>query len=483
MNDAHPCDLSYPDPRLIVAGRVVEAPRDMEPVLNPATGEAIGAVPHATEADLAEALAGAASANAAWRDAEPAARGRVLRAGAALLRERRAAIATLITLEMGKPQREALGEVETAAAIIEWNAGEGERGYGRVLPGGTVGERRLVLRSPLGPIAAFASWNAPVITPARKLSGALAAGCPVVLKSSEESPATAIALAQCLLDAGLPPGTLSVVFGDAAFVSQRLIDDPVIRGVTFTGSVTVGKKIGAMALAGMKRATLELGGHAPVIVWNDVDVEAVARAAVAAKFRNAGQVCTSPTRFYVHERIYGRFRDGFVAAAKAIRVGDGLDPATGMGPLANARRVSAMMELTEDARSRGVTVAAGGTAPQSPGFFWNPTVLDDAREDCLAANAEPFGPLALLRPIGSVEEALALANRLPLGLASYVMARDGTVANRLADGIEAGNVAVNAWRASLPESPFGGWKESGLGQEGGIEGLEAFQSVKSVLHA
>ncbi|WP_458097779.1 NAD-dependent succinate-semialdehyde dehydrogenase [Roseomonas sp. WA12] len=482
MNARH-LDLAYPRPRLIIAGRSVEGARNAEPILNPATGEVLGEVPHATESDLAEALDTAARAFPAWRDTAPAARGRTIRAAATLLRERRTAIATLITLEMGKPYGEALGEVETAAAIFEWNASEGERAYGRVLPGGAAGERRLVLRSPLGPIAAFASWNAPAITPVRKLSGALAAGCPVILKASEESPATALAIAQCLLDAGLPPGLVSVVFGDPAWISQRLIEDPVIRGVTFTGSVGVGKKIAALALSGMKRSTLELGGHAPAIVWDDVDVDAVVRASSAAKFRNGGQVCTSPTRFYVHERVYDRFRDGFVAAAKSIRVGGGFDDAAQMGPLANARRVDAMMELTEEARSRGVTVAAGGTAPQLPGFFWNPTVLDDAREDCLAANVEPFGPLALLRPIGSVEEALALANRLPLGLASYVMARDGAVANRLADGIEAGNVAVNSWRASLPESPFGGWKESGLGQEGGIEGLDAFQSVKCVLQA
>ncbi|SHK13358.1 succinate-semialdehyde dehydrogenase / glutarate-semialdehyde dehydrogenase [Roseomonas rosea] len=476
-------DLTYPHPRLIIAGRCVEQARDSEPVLNPATGETLGEVPHATDADLAEALDAAARAFPAWRDTAPPARGRIIRAAATLLRERRTAIATLITLEMGKPYQEALAEIETAAGIFEWHAGEGERAYGRVIPGGAPGERRLVLRSPLGPIAAFSSWNAPSITPSRKISGALAAGCPVIIKASEESPATALAVAQCLLDAGLPPELLSVVFGDPAWISQRLIEDPVIRGVTFTGSVGVGKKIAALALSGMKRTTLELGGHAPVIIWDDVDVDAVAKASSAAKFRNVGQVCTSPTRFYVHERVYDRFRDGVVAAAKAIRVGDGFDPATAMGPLANARRVTAMMELTEEARSRGVTIAAGSSAPQSPGFFWNPTVLDDAREDCLAANAEPFGPLALLRPVGSVEEALALANRLPLGLASYVMARDGTVANRLADGIEAGNVAVNSWRASLPESPFGGWKESGLGQEGGIEGLEAFQSVKCELQA
>lgn len=483
MNDPSPRDLIYPAPRLLVAGRALDAPRAAEVVLNPATGTALGEVPHATEADLAEALAGAAEADRAWRHAEPAARGRVIRAAAALLRCRRASIATLITLEIGKPYPEALAEIETAASIFEWHAGEGERAYGRVLPGGARGERRLVLRSPLGPIAAFASWNAPAITPARKLSGALAAGCPVVLKASEESPATALAVAQCLLDGGVPLGACSVVFGDPVVISQRLIEDPVIRGVTFTGSVRAGKQIGALALAGMKRATLELGGHAPVIVWHDVDVEAVARASVAAKFRNAGQVCTSPTRFYVHEQVYNSFRDAFVARAKAICVGDGFDPATGMGPLANARRVDVMRAYTEDARSRGVTVAAGGTAPRSPGFFWHPTVLDDAREDCLAANSEPFGPLALLRPVCSVEEALRLANRLPLGLASYVMAGNAGVANQLADGIEAGNVAVNTWRASLPESPFGGWKESGLGQEGGIEGLDAFQSVKCVLQA
>ncbi|GGC55374.1 NAD-dependent succinate-semialdehyde dehydrogenase [Chelatococcus reniformis] len=472
---------AYPALALFIAGRFVAAGgRATTPVLNPATEAVLGALPHATADDLAAAMAAGADGFRLWRGTSPLERGRVLRRAADLMREQAEAIATLITLELGKPLGEARVEVETAAGLFEWNAEEGRRAYGRVIPARQSGIRQLALREPLGPIAAFAPWNAPAITPARKISSALAAGCSVIIKPAEETPATALAMARILHEAGLPPGVLSVVFGNPAFISETLLASPIIRGVTFTGSTAVGRQLAAQAALGLKPMTMELGGHAPVLVFGDVDAEATARAAAAAKFRNAGQICTSPTRFYVHRSIYDRFADAFAAAAASITVGDGFDPATRMGPLATSRRIDAMDRLVADARARGVTIAAGGKRRGNHGFFYAPTVLRDAPDDCLAANEEPFGPLALLKPFDDVDEALALANRLPVGLAAYAMTHDSRLAERAAAGIDAGNVVLNHWQASLPETPFGGVRDSGMGREGGIEGLEAFQQVKYV---
>lgn len=473
--------IAYPELKLFIAGRWLGGGgRIVEPVVNPATGEVLAELPHATDADLDEALAAAAAGFETWRRTSPVDRGSVLHRAAALMRERREHLASLITLELGKPIAEARAEVDQAAGIFDWNAEEGRRAYGRIIPARAPGFSQLAVREPVGPVAAFAPWNAPAITPSRKISGALAAGCSVIIKPSEETPATALAIAGLLQDAGLPDGVLSVVYGKPAAVSETLIGSPVIRGITFTGSTPVGKQLAALAVRGMKRMTMELGGHAPVVVFEDMDPEAVAVAAAGAKYRNAGQVCTSPTRFFVHESIHDRFVKAFAEFARTIRVGDGFDAATRMGPLANPRRVTAMTQFVDDARARQIRIAAGGEPVAGRGCFYRPTVLAHVDTECMASNVEPFGPLAATAPFRTVEEALALANRLPFGLASYVMTHDLRKAAAMTEGIQSGNVIVNHWQVSLPETPFGGYKDSGIGVEGGIEGLQEFQNIKYV---
>lgn len=476
--------LDYPELELLLAGRWVGAQgRKTVPVRNPSTGAVLGALPCASDADIDEALAAAAKGFAVWSRMSPTDRSRILRRTSDLMRERREYLATLITLELGKPIAEAHAEIEQAAGMFEWNAEEGRRAYGRMIPSRADNILQIAVREPIGPIAAFSPWNAPAITPSRKISGALAAGCSVVIKPAEETPATALAIGKLLVEAGLPEGVLNIVFGDPVAISKRLLESPVIRGMTFTGSTNVGKLLAGLAVQGMKRMTLELGGHAPVIVFDDVDVDAVARAAAAAKYRNAGQVCTSPTRFFVHESIHGRFVEKFAEVANAITVGDGFDPKTGMGPLAHARRLDAMEAFVADARSRGINVAAGGGRCGNQGYFYRPTLLAGADSDSMAANVEPFGPLALTMPFGSFDEAVALANRLPFGLAAYAMTNDLKRARAIAGAIESGNVILNHWQVSLPETPFGGYKDSGIGLEGGIEGLQAFQNTKYVSQA
>ncbi|MGY3632073.1 NAD-dependent succinate-semialdehyde dehydrogenase [Bradyrhizobium sp. Lot33] len=473
--------VDYPELRLFVGGRWIGLDaRKGEPVYDPATGGVLAELPHATVADLDEALDAAAAGFERWRRTSPVERARVLQHASALMLERRDQIATLITLELGKPIAEAKAEVEQAAGIFSWNAEEGRRAYGRVIPPRTRGAMQFALREPIGPIAAFASWNAPAITPSRKISGALAAGCSVIIKASEETPATALAIAALLQESGLPDGVLNVVFGNPAEISAKLIGSPIIRGITFTGSTSVGKQLASLAVQGMKRMTLELGGHAPVVIFEDVDPEAVALSAVTAKYRNAGQVCTSPTRFYVHRAIHDRFVARFAELARAIKVGNGLDPATRMGPLANARRLEAMDRFLDDARSRQIAVPVGGKRIGGKGCFYSPTLIANVDEDCLVSNVEPFGPIAATTAFDTAEDAIRLCNRLPFGLASYVMTNGMRNAGAMIDGIEAGNVIVNHWQASLPETPFGGYKDSGVGSEGGVEGLQAFQNIKYV---
>jgi succinate-semialdehyde dehydrogenase/glutarate-semialdehyde dehydrogenase len=473
--------VDYPALRLFIDGkwRTGEG-RDTQPVLNPATEAVLGELPHAGEADLDEALTSSARGYEQWRKVSPLDRGRILLKAAALIRERSEQIAGLITLELGKPIAESRLEVETAAGMFDWNAEEGRRAYGRVIPSRNRSIQQIAVREPLGPIAAFAPWNAPAITPTRKISSALAAGCSVIIKPAEETPATALALAEALADAGLPAGALNVVFGNPALVSRKLLESPITRGLTFTGSTQVGKQLGALAVKTMKKMTLELGGHAPVLVFGDVDPEAAAASAVAAKFRNSGQVCTSPTRFFVHESIHDRFAAKLSELADKMVVGDGFDAATKMGPLAHAQRVESIERFVEDARERNIAVSAGGERCGNQGFFYRPTVLSNADDDCMASNVEPFGPLAITAPFSGVEDAIRLANRLPFGLASYVMTHDMRNASAVSEAIQSGNVVVNHWQASLPETPFGGYKDSGIGSEGGIEGLQEFQNVKYI---
>jgi len=473
--------IDYPALRLFIDGTWRSGDgRASEPVLNPSTGGVLGELPHASAADLDQALASSARGFETWRRMSAVERGAILQRAAALILERKETIASLITLELGKPIAESRTEVDTAAGIFTWNAEEGRRAYGRVIPSRSRNVQQIAIREPLGPIAAFSPWNAPAITPARKISSALAAGCSVIIKPAEETPATALAVAAALVDAGLPTGALNVVFGNPALVSQKLLGSPITRGLTFTGSTEIGKQLGALAVQTMKKMTLELGGHAPVLIFGDVDPEAAAISAVTAKFRNSGQVCTSPTRFFVHESIHQRFAAKLSELANAITVGDGFAPGTRMGPLAHARRIESMERFVDDARTRSIGVTAGGERCGNQGFFFRPTVLTGVDDACMASNVEPFGPLAATAPFSTMDDAVRLANRLPFGLASYVMTHDMRNASAITEAIQSGNVIVNHWQASLPETPFGGYKDSGVGSEGGIEGLQEFQSVKYV---
>lgn len=471
----------YPALKLFIDGtwRSGEG-RASGPVLNPSTGGVLGELPHASGADLDEALAASARGFELWRKMSAVDRGAILHRAGALILERKEVIAGLITLELGKPIAESRVEVDTAAGIFAWNAEEGRRAYGRVIPSRSRNLQQIAVREPLGPIAAFAPWNAPAITPARKISSALAAGCSVIIKPAEETPATALAIAAALVDAGLPAGVLSAVFGDPALISQKLLGSPITRGLTFTGSTEIGKQLGALAVQTMKRMTLELGGHAPVLIFGDVDPEAAAISAATAKFRNSGQVCTSPTRFFVHESIHDRFAAKLSEIANTITVGDGFASTTKMGPLAHARRIESIERFVEDARTRKIAVSAGGERCGNQGFFYRPTVLTAVDDDCMASNVEPFGPLATTARFRTMDDAIRLANRLPFGLASYVMTHDMRNAAGITEAIQSGNVIVNHWQASLPETPFGGYKDSGVGSEGGIEGLQEFQTIKYV---
>jgi succinate-semialdehyde dehydrogenase/glutarate-semialdehyde dehydrogenase len=407
----------------------------------------------------------------------------MLRRAACLTRERSAILARQISLELGKPLAEAHKEVGTAAEMFEWASEEARRLYGRTIPARAEGVTQTVVWEPIGPVAAFAGWNAPAITPARKISGALAAGCTIVIKPSEETAGVALIMARILQDAGIPEGVVNMVFGDPAEIADMLCAAPQIAMVTFTGATSIGKAIGSKAALTMKRALLELGGHAPVVVCEDVDIERVVKGAVAAKYRNAGQVCTSPTRFLVHRAIYREFSERFVRTAQALRVGEPFDEATQMGPLKNARRLDAIERIVRDAKDRGLDVATGGERIGSSGYFFKPTVILQPSLDCDAATIEPFGPVAMISAFDTLDDAIEEANRLPFGLAAYGFTHHMGHAYRLANEIESGVVCINDWQASLPETPFGGHKDSGLGLEGGTEGVREFLRVKCVRQA
>jgi succinate-semialdehyde dehydrogenase/glutarate-semialdehyde dehydrogenase len=473
--------MSYPDLYLLVDGeRLGATGRRTIPVVNPATGQVLGQLPLATPADLDRALEATRKAWPVWRGLGPQARGKILHKAADLLRERSEALARAATMEMGKTLPETRVEVSMAAEIFDWYAEEGRRAYGRVLPQRVTGMRMTVVKEPVGPVAGFAPWNFPLGNPARKLGAPLGAGCSTILKPAEESPASALAVAQALLDAGVPAGAAQVVFGVPAEVSQHLISSPIIRGVHFTGSIPVGKQLTQLAAAGMKRTTMELGGHAPVLVFDDVDVEAVLDLAVPAKFRNAGQVCVSPTRFYVHESVYERFASGFAERAKKFKVGNGLEDGVRMGPLAHERRRPAVAALIDSAVKDGARLLAGGHAIDGPGYFYAPTVLADVPETARIMNEEPFGPVAVLRPFRDFDEVIAAANRLPFGLAAYAFTNNARRVNLLGEQVESGMLGINSFVIAMPEAPFGGVKESGHGSEEGIEGLDACLVTKFI---
>jgi succinate-semialdehyde dehydrogenase/glutarate-semialdehyde dehydrogenase len=472
---------SYPSLHLYIDGQqIASCGRSVRAVLDPATEQVLAELPHATHADIDRALEAASRAFPPWRATAPLERARVLRQAAALLRERVEKIACVMTLEGGKPVREARLEVLASADTFDWYADEGRRNYGRLVPGRHPGHRISVLLEPVGVCAAFAPWNFPALTPARKIAGALAAGCTLILKPAEETPATALAIAQSLHDAGLPAGVLNVVFGVPSQVSERLLDSPIVAKVSLTGSTAVGKLVAERAARTLKRCTLELGGHAPVIVCADADVEQAADLLTGAKYRNAGQVCIAPTRFYVHESRHAEFLSAFVQRVDRLRIGNGLDEETTMGPLANPRRAAAMDRFVSDARRRGARCLTGSERLDQKGYYWQPTVFSDVPEDALLMNEEPFGPVALINPVASVDEAIERANRLRYGLAAYAFTQNSGTRMALARGLQTGMLGINTTLVSMPEAPFGGVKDSGLGSECGIEGLQAYCDVKLV---
>ena len=469
----------YPDVLLCINGVWAKAADGRTiPVVNPATEEVIGSVAHAGRVDLDAALDAAAKGFAAWRKVSAYERSKVMRRAADLLRERAEKVAQLMTLEQGKPLAQARIETGVGADIIDWMAEEGRRAYGRIVPARAANVQQLVVREPVGPVAAFSPWNFPINQAVRKISAALAAGCSIILKAPEETPAAPAELVRCFIDAGVPAGAVNLVYGVPSEISSYLIPHPVIRKISFTGSTAVGKQLAAMAGQHMKRATMELGGHAPVVVYDDADLDAAVTRMSASKFRNAGQICVAPTRFLVQEKLYQGFVDKFVAAAKAIKVGNGQDAATEMGPLANPRRIPALEGMIQDAVTRGAELRTGGNRIGNRGYFFEPTVLTGTPKDARAMNEEPFGPLALISSFKEHEEAIAEANRLDYGLAAYVFTRSTKRATAAITDIESGMVSVNHYGLALPEVPFGGVKESGYGSEGGTEAIEPYLNTK-----
>lgn len=475
---------AYPALHLFIAGEWIGADaRPGEPVINPATGETLGELPHATPADLDRAVAAAADGFKRWRATPVMERVAVLRRAAALIRERIETDAVTLTLEQGKPLAQAKVELSSSADWFEWYAEEARRNYGRIVPGRTPGATLRVAKEPVGVVAAFTPWNFPASQAARKLAPALAVGCSCIIKPSEETPGAALALVRALDDAGLPKGVVNAVFGVPAEVSTHLMAAPEVRKVSFTGSTAVGKLIARQASEGLKRVTLELGGHGPVVVFDDIDIDWAAKLSATAKLRNGGQVCTSPTRFLVQKKVHDRFVEALTAAMAATRVGDGLDPATEMGPLVNARRVESVAALIEDAKAQGAAVLTGAERIGNAGNFFKPTVIADAPLSARVMNDEPFGPIALTRAFDEPEEAIAEANRLPYGLAAYAFTRDSARAELIRRDIESGLVGLNTYAVTWPETPFGGVKDSGYGSEGGSEGLEAYLVTKFMSEA
>ncbi|GLK84855.1 NAD-dependent succinate-semialdehyde dehydrogenase [Ancylobacter defluvii] len=477
--------VSYPDVLLFIDGVWREGSRHggaaaSQPIVDPATEEVIGTLAHASIADLDDALAAAEKGFAVWKRVPAHERYKIMRKAGEILRERAEDISRIMTLEQGKPLPEARVETLAAADIIDWFAEEGRRQYGRVIAPRAENIHQEVIREPVGVVAAFTPWNFPINQAVRKASAALAAGCSIILKGPEDTPASCAALFKAYQDAGVPAGVVNLVFGVPAEISNYLIPHPIVKKITFTGSTVVGKQLAALAGAHMKRVTMELGGHAPAVVFEDADLDHAVKLLSGAKFRNAGQVCVSPTRFLVHENLYNKFVDGFTEAVKGMKVGNGLEDGVRMGPLVNSRRIDAMEALTADAVQKGATLRTGGARIGNKGYFFEPTVITDLAPDSRILNEEPFGPLVPIQPFTSTEAVIAEANRLPYGLAAYAYTTSSRTAEEFSRRVESGMISINHHGLALPEVPFGGIKDSGYGSEGGTEAMEAYVNTKFV---
>lgn len=466
---------------MFIAGQWTEGQALCEvPVRNPATGELLGHAARAQAADLDRALQSSQAGFRQWSAMTALERARIMRRAADAMRRNADLIARTLTREEGKVLREARGEVDFSADSLDWYADEGRRAYGRQVPARVAGVRQTVLREPVGPVAAFVAWNFPCLNVMRKISGALGAGCSIIIKPSEETPGTAVEVLKCLLEAGVPPDVVNLVFGDPGEVSAHLLASPIPRKVTFTGSTAVGKHLQRLSAETLKRCTLELGGHAPVLVFDDADLEHTVAQLVAMKSRNAGQVCIAPSRFFVQRGIHEDFVREMAQRLNALKLGDGADEATQMGPLASLRRQRAAQQMTDDALAHGARLLCGGHTPAGPGFLYPPTLLADVPPAALAMREEPFCPVLPCAAFDTMEQALAQANSLPYGLASYAFTRSMATARDVQARLEAGMVGINHTTVSTPETPLGGVNESGYGSEGGAEGLDAFLRTKFV---
>lgn len=475
---------TYPDVKLFIDGEWRDGVQGKTiDVVDPALGETIGKIAHATREDLDLALAAADKGFKIWRDVSAFERSKIMRKAANLLRERADSIAWLMTREQGKPLAQSKMETLGAADTIDWFAEEARRTYGQVIPARAGGVVQMTLKVPVGPVAAFTPWNFPINQVVRKLSAAIGTGCSIIVKAPEETPASPAELIRCFIDAGVPAGVVNLVYGIPAEISEYLIPHPVIRKISFTGSTPVGKQLAALAGLHMKRATMELGGHAPVMIFDDADVDKAIKISAMSKFRNAGQICVAPTRFLVQEGVAGRFREGFVEAAKAVRVGNGLEDGVDMGPLANDRRIPALEGLINDAVSHGATLNTGGRRIGNVGNFFEPTVISDVPTHARLMNEEPFGPLAIINSFSKLDDAIEEANRLPFGLASYAFTSSASTQAALGAQVEAGMLTINHNGLALPEVPFGGIKDSGYGTEGGSEAMQAYLETRFVTQA
>lgn len=474
---------SYPNTELFINGKWRAASsNDWLDVINPATEESVGKVAVAQISDLDEALDAASAAFKLWRNTPPFARYKIMRRAADLLRERADSVAKIMTIEQGKPIAEAKGETMLGADTIDWYAEEGRRAYGRVIPSQLANVNQIIIKEPVGPVAAFSPWNFPINQAVRKISGAVAAGCSIILKGPEDTPASCAELVRAFVDAGIPDGVINLVYGVPADISNYLIPHPIIKKISFTGSTAVGKELASLAARHMKLSTMELGGHAPAIVFNDADLAAALDVLTTQKFRNAGQVCVAPTRFLVQDELYEKFVDGYVQLAKKVQLGNGLDSLTSMGPLAHDRRLAAVEELVQDAVDLGAKIHCGGQRPKNVGYFYPPTVLTGVPKSARMMNEEPFGPVIPISSFTTVDEVLMEANRLPYGLSAYAYTASSETADRVGREIESGIIGINHHGQPAIETPFGGVQDSGQGKENGSEGLESYMHSKLISH-
>ena len=447
---------------------------------NPATEDYIGTVSHARKEDLDLALNAAQKGFLTWKNFSALERSKIMRKAADILKSRTKDIAKLMTIESGKPIADAEIELGMGIDQIEWFAEEGRRAYGRIIPSRLKAVNQFVFKEPVGVVAAFTPWNWPVQQTARKIGPALASGCSIIVKGPEETPTSTAEFVKAFDEAGIPKGTLNLVFGIPSEISEYLIPHPIVKKVTFTGSTQVGKQLMSLAGRYMKKVTMELGGHSPAIICEDANIETAANILVGTKFRNAGQICISPSRFLVHKKVYEKFLNLFVAKVRSIKVGNGLEDDIKMGPLIHERRLQTIEKLVKDAVDRGANIVTGGKRIGNKGYFFEPTVLTEVSKDSKLMNEEPFGPLAPILSFDHLDDALDEANRLEYGLAAYVYTNNLKLAQELGSNIESGQISINHHGLGLVENPFGGVKGSGVGSEMGAEGIEPYLNVKFI---